>query len=174
MEEVKALDPFSPYRTLGALWLYDARRPEEAMKECEDWLELFPGTSIDLLGLALAHEGRYARAIDELEKAAQAPGSGPHETSALAQVHAEAGHKAEACTLLEGLEGLAQTEYIPPHLLALVHAALGQDDSAFAWLEKAFEARDPALIWANVEPGFDGLRSDPRFKDLVRRMNLAE
>ena len=53
-------------------------------------------------------------------------------------------------------------------------AALGQDDQAFAWLEKAYEARDPALVWANVDPGFDNLRPDPRFRDLLRRMNLAE
>jgi tetratricopeptide (TPR) repeat protein len=174
MEQVKALDPFSPYRTLGARWLYYARQPEAAMEECEEWLALFPDKSCNLLGLALAQEGRYARAIEELEKAVRIPGSGPPETSALAQVYAGAGRTAEARTLLEQLEGLSQTEYVPPHLLALVHAALGQDGPDFSWLERGYESRDPALIWANVDPGFEGLRSDLRFRDLVRRMHLAE
>jgi serine/threonine protein kinase/tetratricopeptide (TPR) repeat protein len=174
MKEVKILDPFSAHRHLAARWLYYARRPTQVIQECEERLELYPNEPDYLLGLAYAQEGRYERAISELEKALSVSGSGPYETSGLAQVYAEAGRLADARALLEELEELSEAEYVPPHLIALVYAALGQEDQAFAWLEKAYELRDAALIWANVHPGFDRLRSDSRFQDLLRRMNLAD
>ena len=58
--------------------------------------------------------------------------------------------------------------------VALIYAGLGDKDGAFAWLGKAYEARDPQLIWVNVEPELRSLRADTRFKDLLHRMNLAQ
>jgi len=50
---------------------------------------------------------------------------------------------------------------------------LGQKDRAFEWLEKAYEDHDSGLVSIAVEPMFDPIRSDPRFKDILRRMKLA-
>jgi hypothetical protein len=62
-----------------------------------------------------------------------------------------------------------------PTLLALAYSDLGDNEQAFAWLEKAYEERDPWLgLTLKSEPGFDRLHSDPRFQDLVRRMNLPK
>jgi hypothetical protein len=52
--------------------------------------------------------------------------------------------------------------------------SLGEEDHALAWLEKAFNDRDPELGWIRVEPWFDPLRSEPRFHELVRRMNFPK
>jgi serine/threonine-protein kinase len=169
------LDPLSyKVRSNTVRWLYYARQYDEAIRECEQTLELFPDFRIRFLGLVLSQKGSHAHAINVLEREVDHAESGPDSKSALAQVYAAAGRVAEAQTLLAELETLSNEEYVPPHLIALVYAALGLDDQAFAWLEKAYEIRDAALIWANVNPGFDSLRSDPRFDDLLERMDLVE
>ena len=62
---------------------------------------------------------------------------------------------------------------MPAFNIALIHAGLGQNDLAFEWLDRAFEERSSWLASLKIEPLLDSLRSDPRFNDLVRRMNLA-
>ena len=57
--------------------------------------------------------------------------------------------------------------------IAEIHTKLGDKDQAFAWLEKAFEARETDVLHLKVDPALDDLRSDPRYTALLRRMNLA-
>jgi hypothetical protein len=59
-------------------------------------------------------------------------------------------------------------------LLADDYARLGRTDEALEWLERAYEERDGSLAFIKTEPAYDGLRSDPRFQDLLRRMNFPE
>ena len=66
----------------------------------------------------------------------------------------------------------AQQKYVPPYHFATVYAGLGENDLAFAWLERAYADHSYWMIYLNVEPTLDGLRRDPRFDDLLRRMNL--
>jgi hypothetical protein len=61
---------------------------------------------------------------------------------------------------------------VAPASIAIIFAALGDNDQAFAWLEKADKARDVMLARLKVDPRFDSLRSDPRFADLVRRIGI--
>lgn len=58
------------------------------------------------------------------------------------------------------------------YYIALIYAGLGEKDQAFVWLEKAFRENADSIIFLNVEPGYDALRSDSRFHDLLRRMRL--
>ena len=58
--------------------------------------------------------------------------------------------------------------------MATIHVGLGETDEALAWLEKAFEKRCRSLAWLNVAKEYDGLRSDPRFQSLVKRVGLPE
>jgi hypothetical protein len=58
--------------------------------------------------------------------------------------------------------------------VALIHAGLGEKDQAFEWLERAYEERDKGLLFLRIDPPLDPLRSDPRFQDLLRRMNFPE
>ena len=101
--------------------------------------------------------------------------------ASLAIVHAASGNGREARRLLEKLEAESARRYVSPVLPAMIHAALAEDDRAFALLDKACAARDPALISIQVgEVGsihlarahLAALRADPRFGDLLRRMGL--
>jgi hypothetical protein len=67
----------------------------------------------------------------------------------------------------------AKQRSISAYYIALIYAGLGEKDQAFVWLEKAYQENGDGIIFLKVEPGFDGLRSDPRFHDLLRRMRLA-
>ena len=62
----------------------------------------------------------------------------------------------------------------PPYVVSSFYVRLGQNDEAIKWLERAYEERDFRMIMITVSFEFDGLRSDPRFRDLVRRVGLPE
>jgi len=66
----------------------------------------------------------------------------------------------------------AKRQYVSPTRFARLHARLGETDKAFDWLEKAYQERDGQLIWLKVSQNWDPIRDDPRFQDLLRRMNL--
>jgi hypothetical protein len=68
------------------------------------------------------------------------------------------------------LNELSKQEFVPAMARAVVHVGLGEKDKAFEWLDKAYEER--FVIQTKPDPEFDPLRSDPRFTDLLRRMNL--
>ena len=68
-------------------------------------------------------------------------------------------------------EQLCREAYVP-YWIALVHAALDENDAAFEWLERAYEERDVWLVWLKREPRFDVLRPDPQFERLLRQIGL--
>ena len=74
--------------------------------------------------------------------------------------------------MLDDLRRLAKPRDPAPIRLAVIHLGLGETDQAFEWLDKALEARDWQMVLLNVEPLFDGVRSDPRFAALVERVGL--
>jgi tetratricopeptide (TPR) repeat protein len=78
----------------------------------------------------------------------------------------------EALKMLEQLQEQASGRYVPAYYIALVYDSLGRKDDAFELLEKAYEERSGWLVYLKVEPSFDRLRFDPRFQDLLRRMNF--
>ncbi len=86
-----------------------------------------------------------------------------------------AGYRGALGEWVRGMEvARAQGADIPTFVLAEVYAYLRENDRAFAWLEKAYKERDAALPGMNVDPIWDNLRSDPRFQNLVRRMNFPQ
>jgi hypothetical protein len=93
--------------------------------------------------------------------------------SFLAFAYAAAGEKREALKILRGLGEQSKRARVPPYHIAIVHAGLGENDRALEWLERAFERHAVDLFTLKVEPMLDGLRSTPRFTDLVRRVGLA-
>jgi len=76
--------------------------------------------------------------------------------------------------MLQELKGRTTREYIDPVLLSYVYIALGETDEAFVWLEKGYQDHSGSLVWLQIEPKFDPVRSDPRFTALVRRMGLKD
>lgn len=169
-------NPLSPMmHTLGGIANYYARRCDEAEAACQEALALIPTYPMAWLMLGLIHtaQGKHAQATAELEQSVTGSGRMIRVLSALGCAYARAGKHTEAQAVLTELEASAETEYVQPCYFAVIYAALGQPEQAFAWLQKAYEDRNGFLMYANVEPAFDSLRHDPRFAALLQRLGLA-
>jgi TolB-like protein/Flp pilus assembly protein TadD len=158
-------------------WIYSlARRNQQAIEEFRKTIELDPKfypTHYDL-GMTYADTGSYEAAIRELGTARTLSGDSERTISGLAYAYAMAGEKAQARQLLAELSKHSSRRYVPSFDIAVVHGALGENDQAFAWLEKAFAERHPWLVMLRVAPKVDKLRSDPRFEVLLRRVRAAQ
>ena len=93
----------------------------------------------------------------------------------LAIVYALSGKRGEAQKVLDKLIELARQRYVAPYRMAQIYIALGDRDRAFEWLEKGYRERSfgESVMDLKASPFWDPVRSDPRFADLLRRMNLA-
>jgi tetratricopeptide (TPR) repeat protein len=163
--------------------LLNAGRTAVAIEQLRKAIELDPQFVLAhwLLGCAHASESRYEAALPELETAVELSNRLPWMVAALAVGYAEAGRTEEARRLLEELRARASGEYVRALHLAGVCAALGETEEAFVWLEKTYEERDVALplfregghlpatsLMALPVP----LRSDPRYRALLRKVSL--
>ncbi len=95
-----------------------------------------------------------------------------HGLLGLARIYGLSGRKSEAIRFLPELREGTKHRGVSAFDMALVYAALEERDEAFAFLERAYAERSEQLTHLNVEPGFDLLRPDPRFQDLLRRVGL--
>ncbi|SRR6266498_653718 len=111
-------------------------------------------------------------AIPELEKTASIMHRSPGSIELLATANARAGHRTEALRLINELKQRRKTRYVPAGALINPYLGLGDYDQAFIWFERAYEEQSNILQFLKVHPFFDPVRSDPRFKDLVRRVGL--
>ncbi len=172
-------NPAPAYSTLG-LVLFWARRYDEAIENYQKILAANPAnqTAHLYVGLAYAQQGQWAEAVAELEKGAADRNAGG--VAALAYGYALAGRREEALKLLKELtEGTKKpfTRFptiVPPYRVAAVYAALGEKEQALDWLEKDYAARGGWMVWLKVDPAFDPLRQDPRFQELLQRLNFPE
>ncbi len=126
------------------------------------------------LGLAYLLEARYPEAIRELQTALDLGGRGVSwGVGSLGHAYAVAGDKAEARRILEELLDRAKRETIDFLSVAVIYAGLGDIEDALISLEKGCDARGMSGVLVKVDPRFDPLRSEPRFQQILRRMNLA-
>ena len=89
-------------------------------------------------------------------------------------VYAQQGRRDRARDVLRQLDSLSRTEYVTSYAIALVHVALAQPDSAFAWLNKAVDERTHWLLWLNRDRRWDPIRGDPRFRAVARRVGVPD
>jgi len=134
----------------------------------------FPPPPLFVLAQMYEQMGEHDQAIAECQKALSVFGRNPAILSVLGYVYAVSGRRREAQSIVNEIEGLWKRRYFSPVDIALVYAGLGNKDEAFAWLTKAYEARDPQLIWIKVEPELGILHSDPRFAELLQRIGLSQ
>ena len=171
------LDPLNPVgRVVLADQLLHARRYDRAIAESEKALEIDPDLdqARGILESIYTQLGRYEDAVAvRRERITRAGTNAEAAVVALEQAYAALGPLGYWRWRLAGLEQAATRGYVAPSEFAAVYAALGHNDAAFEWLERAYEERD-AMDLLNVWPGYDPLRSDPRFDDLLRRMNFPE
>jgi eukaryotic-like serine/threonine-protein kinase len=154
--------------------LYFGRRYDEARAELEKIVDLdpdFPQTHL-YLGLVYEQRGRYKDAIAEFQKGLSLSEGESEIAGALGHAYGVSGQRREAEQALATLKARSTKAYIAPFDIALIYIGLGATDSTFEWLEKAYEDHSTWLGWLKVDPRFDDVRDDPRYRDLLRRMNL--
>ena len=126
--------------------------------------------------LGRVHEsaGRMEEAMREFQLAFDVSGGGSTESIACkAHIQAGMGDRAAAEQAVRTLTELAAHKFVPPYNIAVVYAGLGDAAGALLWLEKGYEQRDVRLVFLLVDPRWDGMRDEPRFRDLLRRLNLG-
>jgi len=163
------LDPLSPgMQASYAIVLYFARNYEAALVPLQRSLELDPRNYAATLMLGGTYEmlGRPREALAIFDH------PDLRESPYIARAYALLGQRREA---LRVLDALAERQ-APFDLqeVAMAYFALGATDRGFEWLTRAFDERAGYVPWANVQPAFDGVRSDPRFKALVARLKLPD
>jgi tetratricopeptide (TPR) repeat protein len=171
------LDPLSLMISADVGWgLYFARRYDEALEQLRKTLELEANFIMAhfILGLTYLQKGRLVQSAAELQKAIALSGDNPLTLALGVQgyVSAVSGRKDGAHRILKKLKTLSRQRYVSSYSLAIVYTGLGEKDAAFASLRGAYEERHDRLIYLNVEPIFDSIRSDPRFRDLLRPIGL--
>ncbi len=170
------LDPLClVVNTSAALVRYLARDFNPAIERCRDTLDMDEGfaPARRLLAAALLQAGRADEATTELKALAQEH-LDPVSLAWVAHGFATLGDVARAGGILEQLALLARERYVSAYHRALAHTALGDRDGALGLLTQAFEQRDPSIINLGVEPRFDALGTDPRYKALVEQLALGD
>jgi tetratricopeptide (TPR) repeat protein len=170
------LDPLSLTTSVTAGWIsYFARQYDRALQQCRSVLELDSNWSPahECLGDVYTAKGNFSQGIAEGQLAAVGSGRDPLRLASLARTYALAGRESDARKILAELNQASKTKYVAPYFFATIEGALGEKDHAFAWLEKGFKGRDPYLTRLRVDVAMDPLRSDARFKLLLRRVGLV-
>ncbi len=124
-------------------------------------------------GLAYSEKGLHDQAIASLQTADKL-GDSPLARGALANALARAGRKAEALKLVNELIELSRTRFVSESSIAMAYAGLGDNDNAFAWIDRSFASHDEVIVWLKEHPMFKPLRSDPRYRVMLSRLNLPE
>jgi TolB-like protein/DNA-binding winged helix-turn-helix (wHTH) protein/tetratricopeptide (TPR) repeat protein len=173
LRKAKSLDPLSLIISADlADILCVARLYDESVGESKKALEIDPGFAVGhyVLGQAFEQKHMHDEAIAEFQKAIEISGHSGVFDSGLAHAYAISGRKEEATTIAKELESRSDRNPSAEANIALIYVALGDQDQAMIWLNKAYDARfNPSIL---SRPFFDPIRSDPRFKDLLRRIGL--
>ena len=175
MRAALELEPDSVFRRASlAVVLHYARRHAEALAEIDRTIALDPNSPIARLAKAkyLTQLNRAQEALKEIALARYR--DEPAVTAEYARIHARAGNPDEARRLLPELVSAAQDGRLGKDHLAFVHLALGESDHALGLLEAALAERSPTLVWVQVDPRFDGLRSHERFANVLRQMGFEQ
>ncbi len=175
MRKAENLDPLSLIinadlaELLGLAHSYD-----ESIRQSRKTIEMDPNFALAHNQLAQAYLEKHMNdeAVAELRKAVQLSGNSPTCIANLARAYVASGKKSEAVKLLGDLKKSSNPGYSNASEIAMIYASLGDTDQAMNWLEKGYEERfNPGVL---LRPGFDPLRSNPRFQNLVRRIGLPE
>jgi len=159
---------------LGWHYLY-ARQFDEAIEQLRKAIEMEPSFFRAHLFLARAYQQKemYNEAFAAYQRAMQLETDGDEAIVMLGHLYAVSGNKAQAIRTLERLRDLYQRKKVAAYDLAVIHAGLGEGEQALQWLTKSYQDRFGALLLLRADPVFDSLRSDPRYQELLLRINLT-
>lgn len=176
MERAMELDPVSPGVNSSSAWaLYLKRDYQRCAQQCDRTLALYPDFVVahQVLALAYTEQKKFDEADAELARAQQLDPSNPITPPLLARLDAVSGKPMQAEEAMQSVMGGKVTYKTPAYYIAAVYAALGRDDEAFRWLDRAYADHSNWLIYLKLDPRFDPLRNDPRFAALLRKMGLS-
>jgi len=173
MRKAENLDPLSLIINADlAELLVLAHSYDESIEQSRKTIEMDPNFALahNQLGQAYLQKQMYDEAVAEMQQAVQLSGGSPTCIANLARAYALSGKRNEALELLSGLKQRSNHSYSNASEIAVIYASLGDPDQAMNWLEKGYEERfNPGVL---LRPGFDPLRSDSRFQNLVHRIGL--
>jgi len=176
IKRAQELDPLSlSINASMGTTLYLARRYDEAIEQVKSTIEMdenFP-TAHYLLGLIYDQQGRSEEAIAQHKRVIKLMDDHVECRAALGYALARSGRSAEARKVLKWLAESARHRYVSPYQSALIHAALGNVDDAFIFLERGFEEQDEELSLLKMDPMLDSLRDDRRLGNLLQRIGLS-
>lgn len=169
------LAPFSPAARLGRCRAFYLARQYDSATRCLD--EVLAGnrdnvTAQYILSYVYLKQGKYAEAVRILEKLYEK--DKPLAAAPLGFAYGKSGAADKALKILADIEEISKAgTYLPPQERAIIYAGLGDRDNAFAWLERSYAEHFATLIFLTADPIYEDLSTDPRFRDLARRLNLA-
>jgi len=178
LAEIKLAEQLDPFSLIINVVHGDALRSagqyDLAIEQLQKTLEIDPNFAHAHfhLGMSYLRKEAFANAIAEFQKAVSLSPNVTDYKGGLGYAYAVAGERAEARKLLEELKARSKQSYVPWFYIAGIYAGLGEKDQAITNLEKAYEQHEQGLAVMKREPMFDPLRSDARFQELLRRMNL--
>jgi DNA-binding winged helix-turn-helix (wHTH) protein/TolB-like protein/Flp pilus assembly protein TadD len=177
MRRAQELDPLSlPINTaLGNMRVF-SRDYDEAVALFQRVLTIDPNNALARYNLGLAYElkGEYERAVEEYEKARDTDSNPTNSVEVLAHLYATAGRTNEAQRLLQELQNGSKHKGRSPFSIALIYAALGRREDSIKWLDRAIADGSVQLISLRYDPRLDTLRSDPLYKEFLKRHELAD
>jgi TolB-like protein/Tfp pilus assembly protein PilF len=171
VKRAQELDPLSPQANVDVGWAcIHARRYDEAIAQSRRTMELEPNfaETWGCLMRAYQYKGMLAEALAEAQRVMTRSGASREELAAIRQGDAASGMRSVEQWMLNRTKKAAARGYVSAYQRATRHAALGEKELAFEWLEKAYKDRDPMMALLNTDPAYDRLRPEPRFGDLLR------
>ena len=176
IRRAEALDPVSLITNTNEGWiLFCARQYDQAIQKLHTTIEMDPNFANAHYKLALVYEikGMYKEAVEEHLKSKALSGDISENVEKLKAAYATSGSKGYYREELRQLKGSSTRGYVLPKYFVLTELQLGNTEETLKWLEAAYKERTEPLAYLRVDPRFDSLRSDVRFEDLLRRVNLA-
>jgi TolB-like protein/tetratricopeptide (TPR) repeat protein len=174
IEQALMLDPFNPLvRAFYGNMLAQLGRNEESIAQFRQVMETVPNMSVALNGIenVLYNSGRYDEAL-AAERSNWATRGNNEIVASLDRGYAEAGYRGAERRIAEALAARSRAANVAPLGVARAYVRAGEFDHAFEWLERSYQAHDPGMPYLGVAPAWLPLRSDPRFRTLLRRMKL--
>jgi serine/threonine-protein kinase len=176
MTAAQALDPVSSIvaRDLAVIHFY-RRNFETALEQCDHTIELNPhfAPAYWILGVIQEQRKDFDESAAAFQRAVHLSPQTPRMHGALGRTFALSGHKKQALDVLRKLEAYARERYVSPLEFAWIQFALGETDLGFRWMQKALDDRSFDLISIKVDPRFDPLKDDRRFRAIASRMGVV-
>jgi serine/threonine protein kinase/Tfp pilus assembly protein PilF len=160
-----------------ALVFFYARQYDRAIDALQETLEMDPNFSLThaTLGMVYLQKSMYDEALAEFQREKALSSAWDHEIECFTGIaYAKIGKKDKAMRVINDLIKRREKEYASPYYIAKIYFALDEDNHGFKWLNIGYQEKENLLLEIKVDPAFDGVRSDPRFKKLLKKVGLPE